>query len=102
IGISLYYSFEDDKQGAKDFVKQSNFDFKMGWINREIGGLLMSDSAATPNFMLISSDGILVERILGFNPTKTPSLLRQAIKPLLKKERAATINLDPQESQKRK
>src|SRR2546423_5211250 len=49
ISISLYYSFDDDREGAKDFLEQSNFDFKMGWINREIGGLLMSDSAATPN-----------------------------------------------------
>ena len=102
IGISLYYSFEDDEQGAKAFVQQSNFNFKMGWINNEIGGLLMSETGAVPNFMLISSDGVLVERILGFNPAKTPALLRKAIEPLLKKERAATTNLDQQEGQKRK
>ena len=94
IGISLYYSFDDDRQGAKDFVRQSNFNFKVGWINNEIGELLMMDSAATPNFMLISNDGMLVERILGFNPAKAPTLLREALKPLLMKKSAAAINSD--------
>ena len=84
VGISLYYSFPDDKRGAIDYVQYSKFKFKMGWINEEIGGLLMADDAEVPNFMLISSDGILVERILGFNPAKTRALLRDELQKLLK------------------
>jgi thiol-disulfide isomerase/thioredoxin len=86
VGISLSYSFDDDRQGAVDYVRQSNFKFRMGWINNDVGSLLMSDLGYVPNFMFINSDGVLVERILGFNPAKTPKLLRQALKPLLKKE----------------
>src|SRR5207248_3517130 len=71
VGISLYYSFPDDKRGAIDYVQYSKFKFKMGWINEEIGGLLMADDAEVPNFMLINSDGVLVERILGFHPAET-------------------------------
>jgi thiol-disulfide isomerase/thioredoxin len=86
VGISLPYGFDDDRQGAIDYVKQSNFKFRMGWINNYVGGLLMSDLAYAPNYMLITRDGVLVERILGFNPKKTPALLRKALKSLLKKE----------------
>ena len=84
VGISIPYSFDDDRQRAIDFVKQSGFNFKMGWINNDVGSLLNSDSAYVPNFMLITSDGVMVERILGFNPQKTPKLLRDEIKSLLK------------------
>ena len=84
VGISLYYSFPDDKRGAIDYVQYSKFKFKMGWINEEIGGLLMADDAEVPNFMLINSDGVLVERILGFNPAKTRALLRDELQKLLK------------------
>ena len=87
IGISLHYNFDDDNnQEAIEFVRRSNFKFKMGWINAGIRDLLMADDAAVPSFMLLTSDGVLVERILGFNPAKTPTLLREAIRPLLKKE----------------
>jgi thiol-disulfide isomerase/thioredoxin len=86
VGISLPYSFDDDKQRAIDLVRQSDFKFKMGWINNDVGSLLQSDFAYAPNYMLITQDGVMVERILGFNPAKTPKLLRQAIKSLLKRE----------------
>ncbi|HUQ32152.1 MAG TPA: TlpA disulfide reductase family protein [Pyrinomonadaceae bacterium] len=86
VGISLPYSFDDDKQRAIELVKQSDFKFKMGWINNDVGSLLQSDLAYAPNYMLITSDGVMVERILGFNPAKTPKLLRKALKSLLKKE----------------
>jgi thiol-disulfide isomerase/thioredoxin len=84
VGISIPYSFDDDRQRAIDFVQQSGFKFKMGWINNGVGSLLNSDSAYVPNFMLITGDGVMVERILGFNPNKTPKLLREEIKRLLK------------------
>jgi len=84
VGISLHYSFSDDRQGAYEFVRGSKFKFKMGLMNEEIGSLLMADDAEVPNFMLLNADGVLVERILGFNPKKTPALLRGEIKELLK------------------
>src|SRR5947209_2786339 len=93
VGISLHYSFADDRQGANEFVRDSKFKFKMGLMNEGIGSLLMTDSAEVPDFMLLNSDGVLVERMLGFNPEKTPAQLRDAIKGLLKNggpsERAA-------------
>jgi glutathione peroxidase-family protein len=84
VGISIPYGFDDDRQRAIDFVRQSNFKFKVGWINNDVGSLLNSDLAYVPNFMLITSDGVMVERILGFNPQKTPKVLREEIKKLLK------------------
>ena len=84
VGISIPYGFEDDRQRAIDFVKESSFKFKMGWINNDVGSLLNSDQAYVPNFMLITSEGVMVERILGFNPEKTPKLLRDELKKLLK------------------
>lgn len=84
VGISLHYSFDDDKKGANDFVRYSKFKFKMGSMNNEIFSLLMADHAEVPNFIFVSGDGVLVERILGFNPKKTPVQLRDEIRELLK------------------
>jgi thiol-disulfide isomerase/thioredoxin len=86
VAISLSYVYDEEKQRTVEFVERSKFKFKVGWITQELGDLMMMDHAEVPNFMLITSDGILVERIRGFNPKKTPGLLRKALKPLLKKE----------------
>ena len=84
IGISIGYPREDVEE-AKQFVRNAEFPFKVGWINNDLGTLLMSDHAEVPNIIIINREGIMVKRFLGFNPAKTSGQLRDVVEQALKK-----------------
>jgi thiol-disulfide isomerase/thioredoxin len=69
---------------VKDFVKEFNVDYKVGWSTPEVAFTLMRDRDAIPQSFVISRTGQIVKRFIGFNANYTPPQLKQAIEDALK------------------
>ena len=69
---------------VKTFVKDFDVDYRIGWATPEVALTLMQGRDAIPQSFVISRDGHLIRRFIGFNPTATPPQLKQAIEDALK------------------
>jgi len=69
---------------VKNFVKDFDVDYRIGWATPEVALTLMQGRDAIPQSFVISRDGHLIRRFIGFNPTATPPQLKQAIEDALK------------------
>jgi glutathione peroxidase-family protein len=69
---------------VKDFVRQYNVDYRIGWSTREVSLTLIQGNTAIPQSFIVSRDGHVVKRFVGFNPVATPPQLKQAIEDALK------------------
>ena len=70
--------------GVKDFVREFQIDYRIGWVTPEVAETLMQGRDAIPQSFLISRDGHILKRFVGFSPSSTPPLIRQAITDALK------------------
>ena len=68
---------------VKDFVRANGVDYRIGWASGEFALTLMQGRDAIPQSFVISRDGRIVKRFVGFSPVQTPPLLRQAIEEAL-------------------
>jgi peroxiredoxin len=69
---------------VKNFVKDFDVDYRIGWATPEVALTLMQGRDAIPQSFVISRDGHLIRHFIGFNPTATPPQLKQAIEDALK------------------
>jgi glutathione peroxidase-family protein len=72
------------EEGVKDFVREFQIDYRIGWVAPEVAETLMQGRDAIPQSFIISRDGHILKRFVGFSPTSTPPLMRQAITDALK------------------
>jgi thiol-disulfide isomerase/thioredoxin len=70
-------------QKVHDFVKQYNVGYPIGWATREVALTLMQGRASIPQSFIITRDGRIQKRILGFHPQKTPPELKEALESAL-------------------
>jgi peroxiredoxin len=72
-------------QRVHDFVQQFQVDYQVGWATREVTIALMqmTGKTAIPQSFVITRDGRIKKRFIGFHPTQTPPLLKQAIEDAL-------------------
>lgn len=70
-------------QKVRDFVQQYNVDYHVGWATREVALTLMQGKTSIPQSFIITRDGRLLKRIMGFHPTRTPPELKQAVEDAL-------------------
>ena len=68
---------------VKDFVRANGVDYRIGWASGEFALTLMQGRDAIPQSFVISRDGRILKRFVGFSPVQTPPLLRQAIEEAL-------------------
>lgn len=74
---------EGSAQAVRDFVREYHMDYPVGWAPREVAGILMQGRGSIPQSFVISRDGRILRRFIGFNPEATPPQLRQALEEAL-------------------
>jgi thiol-disulfide isomerase/thioredoxin len=70
---------KEDAQVVRATVKELQLEYTIGWINREVGKELVGDRNSIPQIFVITDEGLIVKRFIGWSPTQTPSLLREAV-----------------------
>ena len=75
---------EASAEGVRRFVQEFEMDYRVGWSPPEVSIALMQGRDAIPQSFVISRDGRVLKRFIGFNYQSTPPQLRQAIEDALK------------------
>jgi glutathione peroxidase-family protein len=70
-------------ESLKDYVREFKVEYRVGWATPEGAIALMQGRDAIPQSFVVSRDGHIVKRFVGFNPTSTPPQLKQAIEEAL-------------------
>jgi thiol-disulfide isomerase/thioredoxin len=73
IGLTAENSREDRKSVRK-FVRTNKIGFKIGWIDEQTAVSLAATPAVIPQIMVITNDGHVVKRFLGYNPMPQKTL----------------------------
>lgn len=77
---------DDSAESVKHFVKTFQVDYHIGWAPQDVQLSLMqlTGSGSIPQNLIISRDGRVLKRFVGFNQVYTPPQIRQAIEDALK------------------
>ena len=74
---------------VREFVHNFDVDYRIGWATPEVAIMLMQGRDAIPQSFVISRDGRIMKRFVGFNPMDTPNQIRTAIQEALDDKGAA-------------
>ena len=74
---------EASAQSVQEFVRQYNVDYHVGWASREVAITLMQGRGSIPQSFVITRDGRIKKRFIGFHPVDTPPKLKEAIEEAL-------------------
>lgn len=83
VGLSTENPDASSEQ-VKAFVRNFNINYRVGWVTAEVAVTLMQGRDSIPQSFVISRDGKILKRFIGFSPTATPPQLKQAIEDALK------------------
>ena len=72
------------EQTVREFVRTFNIDCRVGWATPDVAVTLMQGRDSIPQSFIITRDGRIVKRFIGFSPDSTPPQLRQALEDALK------------------
>jgi len=75
---------EASAAGVRRFVQEFKMDYPVGWATPEVAIALMQGRDAIPQSFVISRNGHILKRFIGFSPAATPQQLRDAIEEALK------------------
>jgi thiol-disulfide isomerase/thioredoxin len=78
--------FSADK--VRNFVADFEMSYRVGWATNEVAVGLMQGRDSIPQSYVISRDGQILKRFVGFNPTTTPPQIRAAIEEALAQKTA--------------
>jgi thiol-disulfide isomerase/thioredoxin len=70
-------------QSVRDFVKAYNVDYHVGWATPEVQLTLMQGRGSIPQSFIITREGRILKRFIGFSVQSTPPQLRQALEDAL-------------------
>ena len=70
-------------QSVRDFVKAFNVDYRVGWATPEVALTLMQGRESIPQSFVITREGKILKRFIGFSMQTTPPQLRQALEDAL-------------------
>lgn len=72
-------------QSVQNFVQHYQVDYPVGWATRDVAIALMqlTGKSSIPQSFIITRDGHIKKQFIGFHPTQTPPLLKQAIEEAL-------------------
>jgi thiol-disulfide isomerase/thioredoxin len=80
---------EDSLEDVRAFVHDYNMSYRVGWASPEVQMTLMQGQNSIPQSFVISRNGRVVKRFVGFNPIYTPPQIREAIQAALNDKTAA-------------
>lgn len=82
IGLSTENS-EASAESVRAFVKNYNVDYHIGWATPQVALTLMQGRDSIPQSFIITREGRILKRFVGFSPITTPPQLRQALEEAL-------------------
>ena len=74
---------EASAAGVRQFVSDFSMNYRVGWATKDVALTLMSDRNAIPQSFVISRDGRVLTRFVGYNAAETPLKLRKAVEEAL-------------------
>jgi thiol-disulfide isomerase/thioredoxin len=78
--------FSADK--VRNFVSDFEMSYRVGWATNEVALELMQGRDSIPQSYVISREGQILKRFVGFNPSTTPPQIRAAIEEALAQKTA--------------
>lgn len=84
-------STEDPQFSAekvRNFVADFEMSYRVGWATNEVALGLMQGKDSIPQSFVISRDGQILKRFVGFSPINTPMQIREAIEQALAQKTA--------------
>ncbi len=75
---------EFSAEGVRLLRSEFKMDYPVGWVSHDAAVALMQGRGAIPQSFVISRDGRILKRFIGFNAAGTPQQLRDAIEEALK------------------
>ena len=75
---------DNSAQKVRDFVHAFNVDYRVGWATSDVALTLMQGREAIPQSFIITRDGRIIKRFIGFSPENTAQQIRQALEDALK------------------
>jgi thiol-disulfide isomerase/thioredoxin len=72
----------DTQQDVQGFIKKFKVNYKVAFAERSLATSLMK-GGNIPQSLVVSRDGKIIKHFIGFNSTRTPTLMRQAIEQAL-------------------
>ena len=70
-------------EGVRQFVSDFSMNYRVGWATSDVALTLMNNRNAIPQSFVISRDGRVLTRFVGFNAVETPVKLRKAVEEAL-------------------
>lgn len=74
---------ETSAELVRAFVRDYSINYHVGWVPHDVAGTLMQGRTSIPQSFIISRDGRILKRFIGFNRDLTPPQLRQALEEAL-------------------
>ncbi len=68
-----------DRKSVRKFVRANKIRFKIGWIDQQTAVVLAANPAVVPQILVITNDGRVVKRFIGYNPEKTLAQLNTIV-----------------------
>jgi thiol-disulfide isomerase/thioredoxin len=75
---------EASAEGVRHFAQEFKMEYPVGWVTQDVAIALMQGREAIPQSFVISRDGRILKRFIGFSAAGTPQQLRDAIEAALK------------------
>jgi glutathione peroxidase-family protein len=72
------------QESVRDFVRAYEMNYAVGWISPDVAVQLFQGNGNIPQSFIITRDGRVVKRFVGFSISNTPPQLRRAIEEALK------------------
>jgi thiol-disulfide isomerase/thioredoxin len=71
----------DDAEKVKEFVRNQKINYTVGWTTQEfaLGLMLGQVRNSIPQSFVITRDGHVLKRFIGFSPSQTPQQMRDAL-----------------------
>ena len=86
LGLATTYNERNDPEHVKEYVKMQNVPYKIIWDDGTLAGPLVESvrgRSSIPQSFVITRDGKIVKHFTGFDPYRTPQLMRLAIEDAL-------------------
>lgn len=74
---------QDTMEDVRAFMKEFKINYKVAFLEVQYARILMSDNGSIPQSYIITRDGKIYKRFIGFSPVQTPPQLRTAIEEAL-------------------
>ncbi|MBC7932946.1 MAG: TlpA family protein disulfide reductase [Rubrivivax sp.] len=68
-----------DSERVKKFVREFNFGFRIGWLDRQTAITLMNGRSVLPQTFIIAADGHIVRHFRGYSPGRGAAMLRESL-----------------------